>query len=178
MLNIATQFKAFRALITIMLSFPYWLGQPFKFETYDHWGPITTKREYNEKYWEHFLPRIVVSFLVLSAITATLIFIPFGFLIILGIITFASIICLMVDMLIWLCRMIFQKLDEIDREIETKELGKENLPVPVDYYKDTNLLSVLKSKLEAKQTEEIEKQKRIDEFNQQRQANFKSGYVG
>ena len=174
MLHIATQFKAFRALITIMLSFPYWLGQPFKFETYDHWGPIITKRQYNEKYWEHFLPRIVVSFLILSAITATLIFIPFGFLIILGIITFASIICLMVDMLIWLCRMVYQKLDEIDREIETKEFGKENLPVPVDYYKDTNLFSVLKSKLEAKQKEETEKQERIDEFNQQKQSGLGS----
>ena len=124
MLNIATQFKAFRALITIMLSFPYWLGQPFKFEAYDHWGPITTKREYNEKYWEHFLPRIVVSFLILSAITATLIFIPFGFLIILGIITFASIICLMVDMLIWLCRMIFKSSMKSTEKLKLKSLEK------------------------------------------------------
>lgn len=180
MLNIATQFKAFRALITIMLSFPYWLGEPFKVPTKysSYYSKSEIKEEYNKRYWSHFSPRIFFSFVVLSVITLILVVIPFGFLIILGVIIFASIICLMVDVLIWLCRMVYQKLDEIDKDIEAKELGVENLPIPLDYYKDTNLLSILKNRLEEERKEKAANQQRIDEFNQQRQANFKSGYVG
>ena len=172
MLNIATQFKAFRALILIMLSFPYWLGEPFKFDPDDYSKYISQKElkeKYSKKYWNHFIPRIIVSFVVLTLLSMLVFLVPFGVLILLIILIVTCIICLMVDSLIWLCRIVYKRVDEVERKIEAKELEEENLPVPLDYYKDTDFLFAMKSKLDERKKEESSNQQRINEFNQQRQ---------
>lgn len=172
MINIATRFKAFRALITIMLSLPYWLGEPFKFDS-DYYSKYMTQKElkekYSEKYWNHFGPRIGVSFGVLILLSSIVFTVPFGILILLAIFIAAAIICLMVDVLIWLCRLVYQKIDETEKEIEAKEFGEENLPVPLDYYKDTSFLVLMKKRIENEKKTKEQNQSRINEFHQQRQ---------
>lgn len=149
MINIATRFKAFRALITIMLSLPYWLGEPFKFDS-DYYSKYMPQKElkekYSEKYWNHFGPRIGVSFGVLILLSSIVFTVSF-----------------------WLCRLVYQKIDETEKEIEAKEFGEENLPVPLDYYKDTSFLVLMKKRIENEKKTKEQNQSRINEFHQQRQ---------
>lgn len=172
MINIATRFKAFRALITIMLSLPYWLGEPFKFDS-DYYSkyisPKELKEKYSERYWNHFIPRIIGSFVVLALLSMLIFIMPFGILILLSILIVASVICLMVDGLIWLCRIVYQKIDEAEKKIENEEFGEENSLVPLDYYKDTDFLVLMKKRIENDKKTREQNQSRIDEFHQHRQ---------
>lgn len=171
MINIATRFKAFRAFICIILFLPYWLGEPFKFddEDYKYLPPRLLKQEYNRRYWDHFSHRIFLGFIFLSTLSLFITFVPFSLLILITTLVSIPIVCLMVDGLIWLCRIVYQKIDEAEKKIENEEFGEENFLVPLDYYKDTDFLVLMKKRIENEKKTREQNQSRINEFHQQRQ---------
>ncbi len=134
-------FPASNLFLNILLIIPYFLGEPFK-TTHEsslrHWTKSYLREDYYVKWSKHYFIRIILTSMIL-VLMVFFWFTPIGLLSLVLIAGVIGIVCLHVDFLLMVFRIIYIKIDENERKLNAEEEGNELLPAPLDYYKDSSL---------------------------------------
>jgi hypothetical protein len=152
-------------VLSVFLLVPYWLGKPFKHSAYKHDSLEEIKQRFSRHYFDHFAPRVMVSIIL---IIGGLISLPKGLMVVLTLLMIMIFTAILVDVFLLVCRMMYEKIDQVERDLEAKELGTENLPVPVGYYQDASYTKIVKNIIDEKYKDQAEKSERIAAFQNAR----------